>query len=222
VCYVGCPDGYEPDRKNQIECVKIQWGKIYDEPKLAVVAKKSEDPLSEMATCKDYFSQKTLVYFPMLIFQLTICILVFCSWLYDKKTHRTHSLVALSAPVYTFAVLLQMFLGWTFEGGKGFECSVPGDDGKLDKQTYSAFVGWVTFVILLILIGLNVAFFIYINFSRKLKYDDLWQQWKDKDSRRIHYRLVLGFSTGVSLLLSNLMISNFLGRKRYNAQFDSK
>jgi magnesium-transporting ATPase (P-type) len=121
-------------------------------------------------------------------------------------------------------------MAWTFEGGIGFQCTIPtgilpaeeDEDGKLETVTYSSFVGWITFVVILILIGLNVAFFIYMNFSRKLKYDDQWQQWKDKDSRRIHYRLVLGFSAGVSLLLTNLMISNFLGRKRYNAQFDSK
>jgi ABC-type Fe3+ transport system permease subunit len=144
-------------------------------------------------------------------------ILVFGSWLYDKKTHKTHSVVALSAPVYTFALILQLFMAWSYEGGVGFDCSVPGSEGKLDKVSYNAFVGWITFVIILILVSLNVGFFIYMNYSRKLKYDDLWQAWKDKDSRRMHYRLVLGFSAGVSLLLTNLMISNFLGRKRYNA-----
>ena len=41
----------------------------------------------------------------------------------------------------------------SYEGGVGFDCSVPGDDGKLDKVSYNAFVGWITFVVILILIS---------------------------------------------------------------------
>jgi len=67
-------------------------------------------------------------------------------------------------------------MAWNFEGAAGFDCTVvktPGYD-DLEKKSYSAFVGWITFVIILLLIALNVGFFLYMMFNRKLKYDDMW------------------------------------------------
>jgi hypothetical protein len=56
VCYVGCPDGYEPDRKNKIECVKIQFGKVYDDSLLMSSIDANKAPVDVMPTCEDYFN----------------------------------------------------------------------------------------------------------------------------------------------------------------------
>ena len=102
-CYTACPDGFEPDRKKGIRCQKIIFGKIYPKPK---PPPEPINPLLLLDNCKTLGKSNTLIYFPMLILLILACLMVFGSHMFDKYTHKTHSIVALSSVVFSVALWL--------------------------------------------------------------------------------------------------------------------
>ena len=98
--------------------------------------------------------------------------MVYGSHMFDKYTHKTHSIVALSSVVFSVALWTQLLLAFTTEGIESKYACVDLSDIKKPKKAFiNVFIVWVTLVIVAILFIINMYVLVYVLFSRKLRND---------------------------------------------------